>query len=696
MAKQRDPDGQQELAGLIPPRPEPLKPCFKPKPSRRDPAIWVRKVSVWSSWPPSPDTELRVISLHRGLNILWAESKDDPKEPRIGGHGAGKTTFCRLLRFILDERQPGPAEFRQDFRRLHDDGWVIGEVIVNSEPWLVGKTLGERGRHHFAIRGSNLTHPFDAQPPAGGYDDYQDALEEAALGSLQIRALSGSGKTLRWVHLLSWLARDQEAHYSNLLSWRDAASEPEGQELSALDRENLIRLVMGLVDKQEQDKLRERAQVAADHTSRLNDRAPLDFIRRRERHALGLALGKHLDDILGGKDADVPDDPLLLMEVQRQATALELEAANAIRDANLEDEEKAAEVRVEEKAGSMRFQRALCNRIRSNLRRLEGKPQDTSISMTPNSMEMTAQLTALEKAIGELRGLCNRTKDEAIAKSCPHYVEPAPDTNTERAIFKQEDRDDVAEAEKHREIQRLTVLLAKQSDVLATMETAEQEARSYQTKVKTFVASERKRLGAPAERAQGIRDALKAYGKACAESTALAEALKGFDERKGELDKEITALAEAHREVITDFGILFDELAKGLLGDKVTGSVHLGKGIEPELTYHGRRKSAALNLSKLLAFDLACMALGMTSEHAHHPRLVVHDSPRESDLSIGIYYALFRTARMLEGACDGEPGFQYIVTTTEAPPEEFKNDRWLLNPVLDASTQTGRFLRLDL
>jgi hypothetical protein len=470
-----------------------------------------------------------------------------------------------------------------------------------------------------------------------------------------------------------------------------------GQDLSAVDRENLIRLVMGLVEEKEQDRHRERAQVTADHTAKLTDRVPLDFIRSRAREGLESALNKRLDEILGGKADDAPNDLILLNEVEAQAKNSELEAARAIREAKLEDEEKAAEQRVVEKAGTARLQRAITNRIRADLQKLEGKPEvpPSPTKLESNNGDMNAELAAVEKAIGELRGLCNRTKKEAEDLKCPHFLEPATDPKTEKAIFKQEDRDDAAEAEKRREIQRLQTLLTEQSKVLAAADRAETEARDFQKNVKAFVEAERKRLGAPATRAKEIRDALAAYRKACEESTALTASLKNLDDRKTELDKEITVMAEAHREVVTDFGLLFDALAKKLLGDQVKGEVHLGKGIEPDLTYHGRRKSAALNLSKLLAFDLACLALGMTSERAHHPRFIVHDSPRESDLAIGIYHSLFRAAQMLEGACDGEPAFQYIVTTTETPPSDLKPDR-ILDPVLNASDPGLRFLGIDL
>ena len=696
MAKPSDSDTQTDLPGMAATKPDPTAVSFKPLSSRNEPAIWVRKLSVWSHWPPSKDSELRIINLHRGLNILWAESKDDPQEPRIGGHGAGKTTFCRFLRFILDERHPGTTEFRQDFRRIHPDGWVLAEVIVAGEAWLIGKTLSERGRAGvFALQGGSVEQAFDAEPPNGGYEDYQKALDAATVERLALRELSGSRKSVKWVHLLSWLARDQEAHYANLLAWRDPASEPEGQDLSALDRENLILLVMGLVEEKRQKKLTERAKAGADHTEKLENRVPLNFNRKRAREALGEALDKNLTDILGGEDADAPDDPILLQEVESKVATLEIEAATAIREAKLEDEEKTAEMHVEATAGIARIRRGIRNSFRQKLDKLAGKPPDTA-KPSEDDAAQDAQLIALAESIGELQSRCNRTKDEAKNLECPHYRERKPDANTEKAIFTQEERNDEDEAEKRRQIEYLTRKVDEEAAKLEPLENAEKEARKFLANVKTFVESERKRLNAPADTAKGVRDALATYQKECRESQTLAVDLAELDRAKTLLDREIADMAEAQREVVLDFELLYDALAKRLLGDKVTGEVKLKKGIEPDLKYHGRRKSAALNLSKLLTFDLACMALGMTSEHALHPRFLIHDSPRESDLAIGIYHALFRTARMLEEACDGEPAFQYILTTTEAPPEEFKVKRWLLQPVLDAGVAKQRFIGLDL
>jgi hypothetical protein len=63
-----------------------------------------------------------------------------------------------------------------------------------------------------------------------------------------------------------------------------------------------------------------------------------------------------------------------------------------------------------------------------------------------------------------------------------------------------------------------------------------------------------------------------------------------------------------------------------------------------------------------------------------------------------LYQKLFLLARELElsfGA-NRPPSFQYIVTTTEPPPEELQSPPWLIDPILNASTKEGRLFKEDL
>lgn len=54
----------------------------------------------------------------------------------------------------------------------------------------------------------------------------------------------------------------------------------------------------------------------------------------------------------------------------------------------------------------------------------------------------------------------------------------------------------------------------------------------------------------------------------------------------------------------------------------------------------------------------------------------IHDSPREADLDIEVYYRHFRYIRWMEEQFD-RPPFQYIVTTTTPPPADLAYEPWL-------------------
>lgn len=65
------------------------------------------------------------------------------------------------------------------------------------------------------------------------------------------------------------------------------------------------------------------------------------------------------------------------------------------------------------------------------------------------------------------------------------------------------------------------------------------------------------------------------------------------------------------------------------------------------------------------------------------------------DLSKAIYNRYFEFAEDLERRAKGHPNFQYIITTTEPPPERFRKGPYL-RLQLDASRPEDRFLKCDL
>jgi hypothetical protein len=287
-------------------------PSLNPASGCEQPAIWVKTLAVYSDWPPSETTLLRRMNLRRGLNILWAKPSDGTsKETKLTGHGAGKTTFCRMLRYILDDGTFGTKEFREAFNDTDQNGfrngWALGEVIVGGEQWLVGRPLGHVGYQAFAKKGGSLSDASPDRPTTSGYDDYRAAIDIAVFGGMKLRQLSGSGQKLVWTNLLGWLARDQEAHYSGLLEWRHQDSDHQTDVLLQPDKENLIRLVLGLTSADEQDVLREHAEKAVEHEAGVRGEKPkIEFVVIRSRAKLESMLGRKVPD---------PKDPLLQQEI---------------------------------------------------------------------------------------------------------------------------------------------------------------------------------------------------------------------------------------------------------------------------------------------------------------------------------------------------------------------------------------------
>lgn len=90
----------------------------------------------------------------------------------------------------------------------------------------------------------------------------------------------------------------------------------------------------------------------------------------------------------------------------------------------------------------------------------------------------------------------------------------------------------------------------------------------------------------------------------------------------------------------------------------------------------------------MLAFDLACLCL--SAEGATRvPAFLIHDSPREADLSLVVYDELFSLFREVERVTET------LVTTTTPPPEGFQEKPWLIESLRGAPA-SERLLRRDL
>jgi len=210
---------------------------------------------------------------------------------------------------------------------------------------------------------------------------------------------------------------------------------------------------------------------------------------------------------------------------------------------------------------------------------------------------------------------------------------------------------------------------------------------------------------------ENVRDLNRTFQELCSwsEKTEAQNAYPRIDECKSQLDKttkEIDALGKGLGKLLTEHDANRNLLARIFSGavrsvlqsGTYDGKVNFNNRELAFMITHGAAMTgeAVETLSVLLA-DIACLIFTTVSENSHFPGFLLHDSPREADLGGRIYRSFIRfTASIQEsfGGADNCP-FQYILTTTTAPPKELLTTD-LLKMSLDAAKTNGLLLRRSL
>lgn len=601
------------------------KPPVQPSPPRTGPALWVARLLILREPRVAEDTVIQDIRLRRGLNILWAPptppAQGDAPANRLTGHSAGKTTFCRLIRYLLGETRFGTGRTQDRIRGKLESGWVVGEIVVGDERWTVGRPFA-RGIHPFAARGGLGDGPLEVH---GGYQEFLAAVAGSVTASFPVKSLPHARAPITWELVLTWLARDQEARFADLLDWRAPASESESPSPIAADRSVVVRALLDLMSDEESE-LQQQTEALSQRREQLRAGAPPLEARAAEDR-------RRLAKLLLVTEEQVGSGPLF--------TELWLKG----RRAALDEMDRGLSERAAALAGA----------------------RDAAMRASEEVGARGERLREAEDRLLRQRELIRPEGAQAAGNDNSAPAAPEPDVNAARA--------ELAEARARRD-----ELQAAYLRLLAALD--EERAGLHRGRA-ALDEIERFRLYAEETQA-GLED--------------IERGARRLTEELGRVAERRTARRREHAEARGRLERSFDEVVRALLGPSFTGRVSLVRGqVELQVTDRGERTGAAMETIKLLAFDLAALALRLEG-HGSFPGFLIHDGPREADLAEGIYEQLFRYAADLENRSPGqeEPGFQYIITTTGAPPEELRCAPWLLSPTLDASRPEGRLLKEDL
>ncbi len=606
---------------------------------------------MWLIESREPLVLTRAIDLHAGLNIVWAKESatNDTSGLASAGHGVGKTSLCLLLRYVLGDDAPAIATLRTKAAGSFPKGGVAVKVHVDGAVWLVFRPYGLYS-HSLAAQCDALDRLFDGTVP-NDFDGYGRALEQFSIGRLAARSLPGTNQPLEWRHLLAWCIREQRTRFDGFYHWREG--EGLGFKRSRRDPPLLVGSVLGLVDqaldqllreieaKQKQvDQCKERipalerapafALAHADRQLRLKVRAEEDepvfatTVGESVESRVQAALQKAESDERGwAHEADQADEALAQKQVRlheltkaRDLARVENEMAKSLVNAKLEDYER-------------------LSKVRDRLVGLEGRCEPGNIEFSGcehvQQNKTTVNVTWFQDG--------KQAKADASLFAARHQASTVALDKAEKAVSDQEK----LIAEKRSELHRLRVRIAT-SETSRTF--LKQSWDDLQLK-----HDQRNQGGDTAELAEARKQLLEF--ESALESLRAAEV-----SRRSQQSSRVDAIRA-----------LTAIVSNRLLGAAGHARFISGHEVRP---FQVARGGEAYQVLEVLLGDIVCLLDSAVSEASHHPGFLVHDCPREADMSELLYRKFFlavaEAAEQLSGG--GMAPFQFIVTTTSAPPQE--------------------------
>lgn len=618
-------------------------------PVRAEPRLWVE--TLWLVESRKPVEFTRRIDLHTGLNIVWAKESaaSDASGLVSAGHGVGKTSLCLLLRYVLGDDAPAIASLRSKAAGSLPKGGVAAKVHVAGAIWHVFRPYGA-GSHSMAAQCDALEGLLQGTEQ-NDFSGYCNGLEEVSIGQLGARSLPGTNQALEWRHLLAWCIREQRTRFDGFYHWREG--EGLGFKRPRRDPPILVSSVLGLVDE-ELDRLLRDIEAKQKEVDKCKERIP-------ELERAPVFAFAHADSQLRRRLQAEEDEPIFATTV---GNSIESRVQAALTAAEQDERLWEAEVAQAEEALANEQVRLHELTKESDLAKLDTEIAKSLVDVKQGDFE---RLTKVRDRLAGLEGRCDHGNIEFSA--CEHVQK---NKSTVNMTWFQDGKQAKADA---------SLFAARYQACMVALDRG-QRAISEQEQIITARKADLRRLRVRLATNESARAFLKqAWDEFQAmhtrrtqgvDTAELVEARKQLQELEATLASLRTT--EVSRRSRQSSRVDAIKALTGLVSTKLLGAPgHArflpGHEVRP---FEVARGGEAYQVLEVLLGDIVCLLDSTVSEASNHPGFLVHDCPREADMSERLYQNFFLA--IAEAAAQfGKAGvvpFQLIVTTTSAPPEE--------------------------
>lgn len=640
--------------------------------TRQSPMLWIE--DVWLLESTEPLLVTRRLKLRQGLNVVWAREPEtgDASGLASAGHGVGKTSLCYLLRHCLGDEAASITFLCDKASGAFPKGGVAAKVHLDGTTWFVFRPYARFGRS-LAGAGESLEALFSGQL-AGSFSEYQDELQAAFLGKLPNSTLPGSTQALEWRHLLAWCIRDQKTRFDAFFHWRDG--DGLGFRRPRQDPPLFVRSVLGLHDDHV-DRLMREVDELQSHLSTLESELP----ELARLPALELALAeRRLRTRLAAPD-DVP--------VFKDLVDSSLEQLLELRIAQLERQFRQTEPEVER--AELTLGRVLATYSeRDQAARLLELEAEIAQSVLENN---EAAFKRFSKEVDELERLAGHCRYGDIDfSSCTHVIQRRSTQSLSWHFRKQAAAADLA---KHvEELEKAKSIAAAARHDAVAQKGAVARCRQAARKVQMQLTSNQ----SDAESLRSQWDEFVKLWKNMQDGVA-SQDLEAAKSRKAQFEQELEK-KQAELFIARQQSSTRSEFLKGLtkavayrmLGEDGFGVFKPESDTQPfELSVGGE----AYQVLEVLLGDMTILMDSALSDVSLHPGVIVHDCPREADMSERLYRELLLLVGEAETQLrtgDTAP-FQYVVTTTSPPPSSLSKEPYLVLELRPGNEEDSLFKR---
>ncbi|WIV99688.1 coiled-coil domain-containing protein [Kinneretia aquatilis] len=619
-------------------------------PVRARPRLWVE--TLWLVESREPLVFTRTIDLHAGLNIVWAKESASSKASGLSsaGHGVGKTSLCLLLRYVLGDDAPAIATLRGKAAGGFPKGGVAAKVHVDGVVWLVFRPYGLYS-HSMAAQCDGLDQLL-LGTASNDFGGYSDALEQFSIGRLAARSLPGTNQPLEWRHLLAWCIREQRTRFDGFYHWREG--EGLGFKRSRRDPPLLVGSVLGLVDH-ELDRLLREVEAEQKHVEKCKERIP--ELERAPAFALA-----HADRQLRLRIRAGEDEPVFATTV---GASVESRVQAALQAAEQDERRWEREVELAEETlarEQVRGHELTRARDRAELEANIAK------SLVEANLADFERLTKLRERLEGLEG--SRCDHGDVEFSACQYIQERKSAVS--FTWFQDSKQAKAQAPeligrygaRKADFEKLAAAASAQEQAIS-----EKKAALRRLRVRVATSESARSLLKQSWDELQVQHTQRAQG---GDTTELVEARKQLQEHETALAS--LRAAEVNRRSqqssrVDALKALTAAVSTRLLGAAGHARFIPGHEVRP---FEVARGGEAYQVLEVLLGDIVCLLDSAMSEASNHPGFLVHDCPREADMSERLYREFFLAAAEAAEQLgrDGEAPFQFIVTTTSPPPEE--------------------------